>query len=299
MSTPSLHDLPPDAQARMETLASFLGAPDAPGASIVLDRAPQTAREALSRWSSWPAGSPFTPFVVTEPALETLGALCGSPGGPAALSIEPFDALLARWRARHPRIAAHLGALPARRRAWEEEIGRPLARWLKDHDREDAWALEGGEWEPYDEDDEEDEAPAAPDVATLTLRLMDEPDTRGGLPAALQAMGQSAGPARLIAVAAAPPEALALLGFGGWSDCPPSAEHASAWSAWGQRHGARPVLIEPDRLQGVVERPPQGTDALLELTEALALYDPDLLAEGVLDLAWSLNGAHRWGFWWD
>jgi len=106
-------------------------------------------------------------------------------------------------------------------------------------------------------------------------------------------------PSRLFLVESSAALSLSHLGFGGFNRCPLPSEHALIWEHWKQSFGAEPVLLGPDTIYGVVERPASDRAALVRFAMEVALYDYDALGSGFLTLLGSLYRNASIGFWWD
>ena len=93
----------------------------------------------------------------------------------------------------------------------------------------------------------------------------------------------------------------AMLGFGGFNDCPEPAEQSAVLKRWQERYGAQPVFLHVDTLELKITRPPADRDEAMNLAWEQYLYCTDLLETHgtVAELAAHLMGAERWHFWWD
>ena len=107
------------------------------------------------------------------------------------------------------------------------------------------------------------------------------------------------GPARLALVAAPPALTLLHLGFGGFNDCPAPHQHARVWEHWQRAVGAEPVLLDDDRMEGIIAHPIDTRAALVSFTSEVAAYDANTLSAGVLSLAGRLYRNAGVRFWWD
>jgi hypothetical protein len=97
-------------------------------------------------------------------------------------------------------------------------------------------------------------------------------------------------------------EAPAFLGFGGWNDCPPPAEHVCMMKSWHERYGAEVVGITHDIVEMAVARPPTTREAALRLAEEHYAYCYDIVDQGtqtIEGLAATLLNGTVWFFWWD
>ena len=94
----------------------------------------------------------------------------------------------------------------------------------------------------------------------------------------------------------------AMLGFGGFNDCPDPAEQSAVLQRWQERYGAQPVFLHVDTLELKITRPPEDRDEAMDLAWEQYIYCTDLVNEEsgtVAGLAAQLMGAESWFFWWD
>ena len=96
----------------------------------------------------------------------------------------------------------------------------------------------------------------------------------------------------------------ALLGFGGWNNCPEPAVHAAVLRYWGERYGAELASLTSDGLELDIARPPHTPAAALELAWEYAEYCADGVdglyeADNLPQLAASLLDADVVHLWWD
>jgi len=97
-------------------------------------------------------------------------------------------------------------------------------------------------------------------------------------------------------------EVLAILGFGGWNDCPTDEAHAAAHKLWFETYGAELVAMDLATLELRVARPPTTRDAALALALQQYAYCYDIVEQGVGSLealAAGLANGSVWFFWWD
>jgi len=97
-------------------------------------------------------------------------------------------------------------------------------------------------------------------------------------------------------------EVPALLGFGGWNDCPMPQEHVCLLKHWHETYGSEVVGITHDIIEMQVARPPQTRDAAMALALGQYAYCPDIVDQGVGEvesLAATLLNGTVWYFWWD
>ncbi len=99
----------------------------------------------------------------------------------------------------------------------------------------------------------------------------------------------------------APWQALHLVPFGGWNECPPPADQAIALRGWQQRYGALPFIITADTLGILLNHPPKGPAETLPLADELLDFCPELemAYESPEALAEALIDDPLWFFWWD
>jgi hypothetical protein len=97
-------------------------------------------------------------------------------------------------------------------------------------------------------------------------------------------------------------DAVGLLGFGGWNDCPFPPEHVAAFRRWHAQYGADVVGVSGDVINARVSRRPATREAALALAQEQCEYCTDIVHQGVgtLDaLAATLMAEEWWYFWWD
>lgn len=96
----------------------------------------------------------------------------------------------------------------------------------------------------------------------------------------------------------------ALLGFGGWNNCPEPAVHAAVLRYWGERHGADLACLTGDGLELAVARPPRTPADALGFAWEYTSYCLDAVdglyrADSLAWLAASLIDADVVHLWWD
>ena len=94
----------------------------------------------------------------------------------------------------------------------------------------------------------------------------------------------------------------AILRFGGWNSCPPTAVHVAMLRRWHERWGAELVALSRDRLEVAVARGPRTRPEALALAREQFLYCEELvLAEhgSLRALAAALLASRVWSFRWD
>ena len=99
-----------------------------------------------------------------------------------------------------------------------------------------------------------------------------------------------------------PAEALGLLRYGGWNDCPPVEQHVAACRYWGQKFGYEPICVGHDTIEGRVRRRPADRQEALTLAREQYAYCADIVDQGVENvsaLAAALMASDWWYFWWD
>jgi hypothetical protein len=212
-------------------------------------------------------------------------------------------------RAPQPPSPKRVEPLVAALQRLERALARPLGEVLPGLDLELVSAFEEGELDaaelresletaPVDAslDDRDRVADAQP--GSLVLRLRPPSWALTG-DAAWKTLSKG-GAVDLVVGEMDPPSLLARIGFGGFNDCPDAEVQAATWKYFAKTWRARPVLVEGDRLQAVVLRPPTTIDGVAALTATILDYDGDLLQDSPpLQLACELWGSAIWRFWWD
>lgn len=97
-------------------------------------------------------------------------------------------------------------------------------------------------------------------------------------------------------------DAIGLLGFGGWNDCPFPQEHVAAFRHWHSQYGAEVIGVSGDVVNARAARRPATRAAALALAQEQFEYCSDIVHQGVgtLDaLAATLMADDWWYFWWD
>ncbi|HYE63363.1 MAG TPA: DUF4253 domain-containing protein [Phycisphaerales bacterium] len=97
-------------------------------------------------------------------------------------------------------------------------------------------------------------------------------------------------------------EAMEVIGYGGWNDCPTPAAQGAMMRRWLERYGAEPVAIGRDTVECVVKRPPMTEEGSMELAWEHFLYCQDIIEQDtdtVGNLAGMMKGCPWWFFWWD
>lgn len=100
-----------------------------------------------------------------------------------------------------------------------------------------------------------------------------------------------------------PWEIFAWLPFGGWNECPDTADLMAVSKSWYERCGAMPSVLTHDVLDYELPRPVQESDAMRVAREQFG-FCPDVIYSADEDytagtLAASLLGSRFWTFWWD
>ncbi len=90
----------------------------------------------------------------------------------------------------------------------------------------------------------------------------------------------------------------AVLGYGGWNDCPFPHEHCALARLWNRDYAASVVGATHDTLEFHVARPPADKAACLELARLHYLYCSEI-GEELGKYASTLLGNETWAFWWD
>lgn len=97
-------------------------------------------------------------------------------------------------------------------------------------------------------------------------------------------------------------EVPAVLGWGGWNECPPPEAHVAVHRRWAERYGAEVVGTSFDVIEMRVARPPTTREAAMALAHEQFAYCPDIVVQGtdtISNLAATLLGGGVWYFWWD
>jgi hypothetical protein len=97
-------------------------------------------------------------------------------------------------------------------------------------------------------------------------------------------------------------EAMEVIGYGGWNDCPEPAAHGAMMRRWFERYGAEPIALGPDTVECIVKRPPTSEKECMDLAWEQYLYCADVVEQGcdtVGNLAGLVQGCRFWFFWWD
>ncbi len=94
----------------------------------------------------------------------------------------------------------------------------------------------------------------------------------------------------------------AVLGYGGWNDCPMPEVHCAFFRHWADRYGAEPVGVSHDVIECTVAQPPQTEEEAMALAWEQYWYCYDIVEQGcetISVLAASLIRSPYWYFWWD
>ena len=97
-------------------------------------------------------------------------------------------------------------------------------------------------------------------------------------------------------------EVPALLGFGGWNECPESELQVAVLREWQQQYNAVPAAITGDVMEFVVVNRPQTQAESMRLAADQWVFCDDIVSQGtetVRRLATQLWRAPTWFFWWD
>ena len=94
----------------------------------------------------------------------------------------------------------------------------------------------------------------------------------------------------------------AVVGVGGWNECPEAEVQCAVWRDWATRFGARITGIAGDVIEGVVTNPPTDRESAMSLAWEQYWYCEDIVTQGcgsISALASSLLDGPCWYFWWD
>jgi hypothetical protein len=93
----------------------------------------------------------------------------------------------------------------------------------------------------------------------------------------------------------------AYLIFGGFNACPSPEVHVAVLKHWWHTFGARPVVVAPDEIEALVERPPTTQESAWALAQDQWVYAEfeQFELSNTLKLAAALLGGTTWDFWWD
>lgn len=97
-------------------------------------------------------------------------------------------------------------------------------------------------------------------------------------------------------------DAIGMLGFGGWNECPFPAEHVAAWRHWHEQYGVEVVGVSNDVINGRARLRPGTREAAMALALEQFEYCTDIVHQGVGSieaLAATLMAENWWFFWWD
>lgn len=97
-------------------------------------------------------------------------------------------------------------------------------------------------------------------------------------------------------------DAIGMLGFGGWNDCPFPAEHVAAWRHWHAQYGVEIVGVSTDVINARTRTRPTTRETAMALALEQFEYCSDVVHQGVGTieaLAATLMAEDWWYFWWD
>lgn len=98
-----------------------------------------------------------------------------------------------------------------------------------------------------------------------------------------------------------PWEVFAWLPFGGWNDCPDTAEQMAAAKHWHELYGAQPALVTHDVLEYLLPKP-VGKEKAMEAAREQYAFCYDIVDQGIESvgaLAGLIAVSTVWYFWWD
>lgn len=99
-----------------------------------------------------------------------------------------------------------------------------------------------------------------------------------------------------------PWEIFSYIPFGGWNECPETAEMISVCKYWYENYGAVPSLIKSDTLEMYVFKPIDNTDTAFDVAKEQYGFCNDTVDQGtgtIKSLAETLVNSTVWFFWWD
>lgn len=94
----------------------------------------------------------------------------------------------------------------------------------------------------------------------------------------------------------------AVVGYGGWNECPMPEVHCAFHSQWQTKFGAQIASMSGDVIECVVSNPPTDQAAAMELAWQQYWYCADIVDQGcetISNLAATLINSPYWFFWWD
>ncbi|MEL7023533.1 MAG: DUF4253 domain-containing protein [Pseudomonadota bacterium] len=94
----------------------------------------------------------------------------------------------------------------------------------------------------------------------------------------------------------------AVVGYGGWNDCPMPEVHCAFHRHWQTEFGAEIAGMSGDVIECVVSNPPSDQAAAMELAWQQYWYCTDIVEQGcetISNLAATLINSPYWFFWWD
>jgi hypothetical protein len=97
-------------------------------------------------------------------------------------------------------------------------------------------------------------------------------------------------------------DAIGMLGFGGWNECPFPAEHVAAWRRWHAQYGVEVVGVSNDVINARARTRPATREEAMALALEQFEYCTDIVHQGVGTieaLAATLMAEDWWYFWWD
>ena len=94
----------------------------------------------------------------------------------------------------------------------------------------------------------------------------------------------------------------ALVGFGGWNECPMPEAHCAVLKYWQEKYAAEIITMTGDYIEFTVKNPPRTREDALQLAWQQYWYCSDIVEQGtqtVASLGALLLDSDLWFFWWD
>lgn len=94
----------------------------------------------------------------------------------------------------------------------------------------------------------------------------------------------------------------AIVGYGGWNECPSPAVHCAFHRKWQKEYGAQIVTMSASVIECRLSKPPRNRKVAMDLAFQHYRYCGDIVDQGhetVSALAATLLNSSYWYFWWD